>query len=746
MLNNKGVLFFKILLFLGFFSFSLAADDDCPCCKSSGVDPAPDWVTYGGFLILIIAVIAMFWGLALVCEEFFVPALNILCEEWKIPDDVAGATFMAAGASSPELFTGIIGLLIYDSNIGVGTVVGSEIFNHMVISAGSILFAKNMTLELDARIVMRDLIAYVASMFVLIWCLKGTYNAPLAHMFDKSRWDQCLDVTLLSGFILLILYAGYAVVCGNFQRLTKWFCPREELEIDLCIENDLNSKEMRTMSKVAEDDPLIQAPFSARSSFREGSMYTWETQNEGLLYPTEEVIRSSIVSRHSMARKSSITGRPSEMLRKFQVPRVAQPNNEGGKLDLELQQTVSPMAGGGKAGESSGSAAAPMSDLKYEAVPTEKITSTIPLALQPNFWDRVYLALCDASPPADLAVYEKGDGVLKCYMHVFGDIIKFEGLPKWETWSLRYFTIDKYGLHSVADTHDSVTGNHVEIVDLRLATDVELVPGDSTSTQFFIKFNSHTKPAMQFRAPSPEIRDLFVAVLRTKIKEFTNMSISARDEMLDDARDILWTEFVGEDGQHVHHSLLDIPRGNYAYIWHWVVLPLKVMFHYTLYDCREPGNRDKYGTVILISVLYLALLSYIMINCCDYLGDWLGATPTVMGLTLSAVGTSFPNLWSSMLVARQGYGGMAISNALGSNIFNVNVALGLPWVLYVLIQGGSPYKEMKDEGIVFFIILLILVSIIWLGMVLACGFKMHAWMIPVFLVMYVVVLAMTIAY
>ena len=121
-------------------------------------------------------------------------------------------------------------------------------------------------------------------------------------------------------------------------------------------------------------------------------------------------------------------------------------------------------------------------------------------------------------------------------MHVFGDIIKFEGLPKQETWSLRYFTIDKYGLHSVADTHDSVTGNHVEIVDLRLATDVELVPGDSTNTQFFIKFYSHTKPAMQFRAPSPEIRDLFVAAMRTKITEFAAISVEAKDEMMSDAR------------------------------------------------------------------------------------------------------------------------------------------------------------------------------------------------------------------
>ena len=33
-------------------------------------------------------------GMQVVCEDFFVPALNIMCEKLKIPDDVAGATFM----------------------------------------------------------------------------------------------------------------------------------------------------------------------------------------------------------------------------------------------------------------------------------------------------------------------------------------------------------------------------------------------------------------------------------------------------------------------------------------------------------------------------------------------------------------------------------------------------------------------------------------------------------------------------
>ena len=51
----------------------------------------------------------MFVGFHIICDDFFVPALNVLCDKAGIPDDVAGATFMAAGASSPELFASLIG-------------------------------------------------------------------------------------------------------------------------------------------------------------------------------------------------------------------------------------------------------------------------------------------------------------------------------------------------------------------------------------------------------------------------------------------------------------------------------------------------------------------------------------------------------------------------------------------------------------------------------------------------------------
>lgn len=45
---------------------------------------------------------------------------------------------MAAGASAPELFSNFVSIFITHSALGMGTIVGSEIFNQLVICAGAI--------------------------------------------------------------------------------------------------------------------------------------------------------------------------------------------------------------------------------------------------------------------------------------------------------------------------------------------------------------------------------------------------------------------------------------------------------------------------------------------------------------------------------------------------------------------------------------------------------------------------------
>ncbi|MEY3004050.1 MAG: hypothetical protein RLZZ491_1226, partial [Pseudomonadota bacterium] len=54
-----------------------------------------------------------------------------------------------------------------------------------------------------------------------------------------------------------------------------------------------------------------------------------------------------------------------------------------------------------------------------------------------------------------------------------------------------------------------------------------------------------------------------------------------------------------------------------------------------------------------------------------------GVSETVIGLTVVAVGTSLPELATSVVAARRGEAGLALGNVLGSNVFNILAILGL---------------------------------------------------------------------
>lgn len=67
----------------------------------------------------------------------------------------------------------------------------------------------------------------------------------------------------------------------------------------------------------------------------------------------------------------------------------------------------------------------------------------------------------------------------------------------------------------------------------------------------------------------------------------------------------------------------------------------------------------------------------------------------VMGLTFLAAGTSIPDLITSVIVARKGFGDMAVSSSVGSNIFDVTVGLPVPWLIYTLIY-NEPVQVSRN--------------------------------------------------
>ena len=63
----------------------------------------------GAVIINFAVAFYMFWAIAIVCDDYFVPCLEIICDKMGLQSDVAGATFMALGSSAPELFASVIG-------------------------------------------------------------------------------------------------------------------------------------------------------------------------------------------------------------------------------------------------------------------------------------------------------------------------------------------------------------------------------------------------------------------------------------------------------------------------------------------------------------------------------------------------------------------------------------------------------------------------------------------------------------
>ena len=183
-----------------------------------------------GWPVWVILMLMSFWGLAVVVEDFFVPALNRLCVVLNMPDDVAGATFMAAGASSPEMFAAFVSLFITRTSLGIGTIIGSEIFNHLCICAGSMLYSKSGVLELDARILARDMGFYALAIIVLLYCEWDRRECKSSPYGCSVDWDDAVGderriyLHWHQPLLMIGCYGVYVVVCSFYDRILHTVC------------------------------------------------------------------------------------------------------------------------------------------------------------------------------------------------------------------------------------------------------------------------------------------------------------------------------------------------------------------------------------------------------------------------------------------------------------------------------------------------------------------------------------------
>ena len=109
------------------------------------------------------------------------------------------------------------------------------------------------------------------------------------------------------------------------------------------------------------------------------------------------------------------------------------------------------------------------------------------------------------------------------------------------------------------------------------------------------------------------------------------------------------------------------------------------------------GNpHEAYLRTFAVSIGLIILLSYALVEYAVIFSEALHIPPYIVALTILAAGTSVPDLFASVVVARKGRGDMAIANAVGSNIFDILIGLGLPWLLVLIFQGGTIQVATAD--------------------------------------------------
>lgn len=177
-----------------------------------------------------------------------------------------------------------------------------------------------------------------------------------------------------------------------------------------------------------------------------------------------------------------------------------------------------------------------------------------------------------------------------------------------------------------------------------------------------------------------------------------------------------------------------------------LILFFLVFIYYLINLMRNKVENEKDEKVLslpksflytFIGLVMIILGSNFVVDSASYLAKAFGVSERIISLTIIALGTSLPELVTSVMATKKGEYDIAIGNVVGSNIFNMGIVIGLP----VAILGGiskiafsyldlvvmivtalmlylfsrNDYKISKREGLSFLILFVVYYSYVILG-------------------------------
>eukprot|EP00585_Thalassiosira_rotula_P011154 CAMPEP_0196159006 /NCGR_PEP_ID=MMETSP0910-20130528/46103_1 /TAXON_ID=49265 /ORGANISM="Thalassiosira rotula, Strain GSO102" /LENGTH=794 /DNA_ID=CAMNT_0041423919 /DNA_START=913 /DNA_END=3297 /DNA_ORIENTATION=+ len=607
----------------------LAEEEPPPCPVLEVADPKWFAVLYA------LGTFYMFLALAIVCDEFFVPALEEMSSEryLNLSMDVAGATLMAAGGSAPELFTSLVGTF-KQSDIGIGTIVGSAVFNVLfVIGMCSILSKEVLTLTWWP--LFRDTSYYAVGLIVLS-VLAGVVSKGIIY------WWEAL--------ILLVMYFGYVLLMYYNRKLyTK-----------------LTGKEL-VLPGESDNDTLAEDEEQAVST-KPGDMggnHTPLLSDDGLKSSSDH--KSSALSQTAMPTNDNPCTTTD-----FRWPGTFR----AGVLQLLLH----PEAWEQKAGIGIVTKIEGDVDTTFKQVDINGDGSI----------DKEELRKLFAKLEHDISDEELSEAFSSLDLDSDGTISEDEFM----NW---YLKSEKHVLSKVKPIFDTFDADKSGAIDRYEVSELlkKLEPNVKES-DVDDAINAMYKSGSTEEITFEEFANWYMNFIATSHQHSYGLQIE-------------------EESQGICAALTP-PRGEGFLAWskYLIVLPLVAALTFTIPDVRRQGWGNWCYASFFLSILWIALFSFAMVTWVEIVGNTIGIPSVIMGLTVLAAGTSVPDLFSSVIVARMGQGDMAVSSSIGSNIFDILVGLPLPWLVFLLWPSTPNVVLIQAQGIwqSIFILIGMLVAII----------------------------------
>lgn len=163
----------------------------------------------------------------------------------------------------------------------------------------------------------------------------------------------------------------------------------------------------------------------------------------------------------------------------------------------------------------------------------------------------------------------------------------------------------------------------------------------------------------------------------------------------------------------------------------YAIAPVRFAFEWTCPDCavwsdeenaeegRPEGTTNPtewmWPITFVVSFLWVSVFSFVISAIVTRWCDLLHADVGFFGMAIVAVGAEIPDTIQSVTVAKRGYGAMAVSNCLGSQICNICLGLGLPWTISNLLNHKvSIAKEKNLQHTAFFQVGIVVIAFVTL--------------------------------